>query len=132
MQGDLRDSAMRHNVKNKKLGRTTSHRLAMYRNQLASLIQHGRITTTLPKAKALRPIAEKLVTHGRKDTVAARRLVRKWVSDRDLVTRLFDDIAPRFTDRPGGYLRVVKLGHRKGDGAETAVLEFVDHEFGAD
>ncbi len=122
---------MRHNVKNKKLGRTSSHRRAMFRNQLASLIQHGRITTTLAKAKALRPIAEKLVTHGRKDTVAARRLVRKWISDRTLVQRLFDDIAPRFVDRPGGYLRVVKLGHRKGDGAETAVLEFVDYEFGA-
>jgi len=103
----------------------------MFRNQLASLIQHGRIKTTLSKAKALRPIAEKLVTHGRKDTVAARRLVRRWVADRGLVKRLFDDISPRFVDRPGGYLRIVKLGHRRGDGAEEAVLEFVDHEFDA-
>ena len=120
---------MRHNKKNKKLGRTSSHRRAMMRNQIASLIQHGRITTTLAKAKALRPVAEKLVTQGRRDTVAARRLVRKWVADRDLVGRLFDDIAPRFVDRPGGYLRIVKIGHRQGDAAEEAILEFVDYEF---
>lgn len=120
---------MRHNKRNKKLGRTSSHRRAMMRNQIASLIEHGRITTTLAKAKALRPVAEKLVTQGRRDTVAARRLVRKWVADRDLVGKLFDDIAPRFVDRPGGYLRIVKLGHRKGDAAEEAILEFVDYEF---
>lgn len=122
---------MRHNVKNKKLGRTSAHRRAMFRNQLASLIQHGRITTTLTKAKTLRPIAEKLITQGRSDTVAARRLVRRWISDRRLVQRLFDDISPRFVDRPGGYLRIVKLGHRRGDGAEQALLEFVDYEFEA-
>lgn len=120
---------MRHNKRNKKLGRTSSHRRAMMRNQIASLIEHGRITTTLAKAKALRPVAEKLVTQGRRDTVAARRLVRKWVADRALVGKLFDDIAPRFVDRPGGYLRIVKLGHRKGDAAEEAILEFVDYEF---
>ena len=120
---------MRHNKRNKKLGRTSSHRRAMMRNQIASLIEHGRITTTLAKAKALRPVAEKLVTQGRRDTVAARRLVRKWVADRDLVGKLFDDIAPRFVDRPGGYLRIVKLGHRQGDAAEEAILEFVDYEF---
>lgn len=120
---------MRHNKRNKKLGRTSSHRRAMMRNQIASLIEHGRIKTTLAKAKALRPVAEKLVTQGRRDTVAARRLVRKWVADRGLVGKLFDDIAPRFVDRPGGYLRIVKLGHRKGDAAEQAILEFVDYEF---
>lgn len=120
---------MRHNKRNKKLGRTSSHRRAMMRNQIASLIEHGRITTTLAKAKVLRPVAEKLVTQGRRDTVAARRLVRKWVADRDLVGKLFDDIAPRFVDRPGGYLRIVKIGHRQGDGAEEAILEFVDYEF---
>ena len=119
---------MRHNFRKKKLGRTSSHRRALFRNQLASLIEHERITTTLAKAKALRPVAEKLVTQGRRDTVHARRLVRRWVSDRRLVKRLFDEVAPRFTDRPGGYLRIVKLGPRHGDGAETAVLEFVDYE----
>ena len=122
---------MRHNKRNKKLGRTSSHRRAMMRNQISSLIQHGRIKTTLAKAKALRPVAEKLVTQGRRDTVAARRLVRKWVADRELVGKLFDDIAPRFVDRPGGYLRIVKLGHRQGDAAEQAILEFVDYEFEA-
>lgn len=120
---------MRHNKRNKKLGRTSAHRRAMMRNQLASLIEHGRIKTTLSKAKVLRPVAEKLVTQGTRDTVAARRLVRKWVADRQLVGKLFDDIAPRFVDRPGGYLRIVKLGHRQGDGAEQAILEFVDYEF---
>ncbi len=122
---------MRHNKRYKKLGRTSSHRRALLRNQVASLFQHGRIQTTLAKAKATRPVAEKLVTLGRQDTVHARRQVRRWISDRDLVKKLFDEISPRFTDRPGGYLRVIKLGPRRGDGAETAILEFVDYEFEA-
>jgi large subunit ribosomal protein L17 len=100
----------------------------MFRNQLASLIEHERITTTLAKAKELRPVAERVVTRGKQDTVHARRMVRRWVPDRDLVRKLFDDIAPRFEDRPGGYLRIVKLGPRKGDGAEQAILEFVDYD----
>ncbi|MEM1248043.1 MAG: 50S ribosomal protein L17 [Acidobacteriota bacterium] len=120
---------MRHRVKNKKLGRTSSHRRALFRNQLASLFQHERIETTLAKAKALRPIAEKLVTQGREDSVHSRRQVRRWVEDRTILSRLFDDIAPRFSDRPGGYLRIIKLGPRRGDGAERAILEFVDYEF---
>ena len=120
---------MRHRVKNKKLGRTSAHRKALFRNQLASLFLHERIETTLAKAKALRPIAEKVVTQGRNDSVQARRQVRRWIEDRKLIQRLFDDIAPRFADRPGGYLRIVKLGPRRGDGAETAILEFVDYEF---
>ena len=120
---------MRHRVKNKKLGRTSSHRRALFRNQLSSLFQHERIETTLAKAKALRPIAEKLVTQGREDSVHSRRLVRRWIEDRKVLSRLFDDISPRFTDRPGGYLRIVKLGPRRGDGAERAILEFVDYEF---
>ena len=122
---------MRHNKRYKKLGRTSSHRRAMLRNQVASLFEHGRIQTTLAKAKATRPVAEKLVTWGRQDSVHARRQVRRWIADRDLVKKLFDEIAPRFTDRPGGYLRVIKLGPRRGDGAETAILEFVDYEFEA-
>jgi len=119
---------MRHGVRGRKLGRTTAHRRAMFRNQLAALIEHGRIKTTLPKAKELRPVAEKLVTQGKKGTIEARRSVRKWVSERTLIQKLFDDIAPRFEDRPGGYLRIIKLGPRLGDNAEMAVIEFVDYD----
>lgn len=120
---------MRHNRKGRKLGRTTSHRLALFRNQLASLVEHQRITTTLMKAKELRPIAERLVTQGKNNTVHARRRVGRWIGNRDLIKKLFTEVAPRFSDRPGGYLRIIKLGPRSGDGAEMAVLEFVDHEF---
>lgn len=117
---------MRHNAFGRKLGRTTAHRLAMFRNQLASLVENERIVTTLPKAKELRPIAERVVTQGKRGTVHARRLVGRWIESRDLIKKLFDEIAPRFDARPGGYLRIVKLGPRQGDGAEMAVLEFVD------
>ena len=123
---------MRHGKAHRKLGRTTSHRTAMFRNQLHSLIEHGRIKTTLHKAKELRPIAERLVTRGREDTVHARRLVRRWLPDRSAVSKLFDDISPRFTDRPGGYTRIIKLGPRPGDAAEMAFLEWVDHEWDVD
>lgn len=119
---------MRHAKRHRKLGRTTAHRLALFRNQLSSLVIHGRIVTTLPKAKELRPVAERLVTRGKSDTVHDRRIVGRWVADRDLIKKLFTEIAPRFADRPGGYLRIVKLGPRHGDGAEMAVLEFVDYE----
>src|SRR3954468_11743227 len=126
---------MRHAVKGRKLGRTSSHREALFRNQLASLIENERIVTTLPKAKELRPIAEKVVTHGKAGTVSARRWVLRWMPNserqRSMVKKLFDEIAPRFSERPGGYLRIVKLGPRLGDGAEMAVLEFVDREGGA-
>ncbi len=118
---------MRHNMSNRKLGRVSEHRRALFRNQLKSLIAHERIITTLPKAKELRPIAEKVVTLGRRaDSVHARRLAARWLTDRDLVHRLFAEIGPRFVNRPGGYTRIVKLGPRRGDGAELAVLEFVD------
>jgi len=119
---------MRHNVRGRKLGRTTAHRTAMFRNQLASLVEHGRIVTTVAKAKEMRSIAERVVTRGRQNTVPARRWVRRWLPNRDHVSKVFDEIAPRYMDRPGGYTRVVKLGPRKGDGAEMAVLEFVDRE----
>src|SRR5437764_1201497 len=123
---------MRHGMKGRKLGRTTSHREALFRNQLASLIENERIVTTLPKAKELRPLAEKVITHGKQGTVAARRWVERWIPSsekrRTMVKKVFDEIAPRFTERPGGYLRIVKLGPRLGDGAEMAVLEFVDRE----
>ena len=117
---------MRHRVSGRKLGRTSSHRRAMFRNQLASLIEHERIRTTLHKAKELRPLAEKMVTQGKRDSLHARRLVRRWVDDRSLIRKLFDDIAPRFAERPGGYTRIIKLGPRLGDAAEMAILEFVE------
>ena len=119
---------MRHAQRGRKLGRTTAHRLAMFRNQLTSLVIHERIVTTLPKAKELRPIAEKLVTRSKGGTVADRREVARVISDRGHVKKLFDDIGPRFADRAGGYLRIVKLGPRQGDGAETAALQFVDYD----
>ena len=119
---------MRHLVRGRKLGRTTAHRRALFRNQLASLVQHERITTTLAKAKELQPIFEKCVTKGKKGSVHHRRLVRRWLPDRDDVKKLFDDIAPRMSDREGGYTRVLKLGPRKGDGAEMAIIELVDYD----
>jgi large subunit ribosomal protein L17 len=117
---------MRHNVSGRKLGRKSGHRLALFRNQIASLVASERIVTTLAKAKELRPIAERVVTQGKRGSVHARRLVGRWLPNRDLIKKLFDEIAPRFTERQGGYLRIVKLGSRQGDGAELAVLEFVD------
>ena len=121
---------MRHAVRGRKLGRTTAHRRALFRNQLAALVRHERITTTLPKAKELRPIFEKAVTQGKRGTLQARRRVRRWLPDRHLVQKLFDDIAPRFEDRNGGYARIMKMGPRKGDGAEMAIIELVDYEPG--
>lgn len=117
---------MRHGMHGRKLGRTSAHRKAMFRNQLASLIISEKIRTTLEKAKELRPVAEKMITQGRRDTVHARRLVREMVPNRTHVKKLFDEIAPRFADRPGGYTRITKLGPRKGDGAEMALLELVE------
>ena len=117
---------MRHNRQGRKLGRTSAHRTAMFRNQLAALVEHERIVTTLAKAKELRSVAERCVTRGREDDVANRRWVRRWLPDRAHVRKLFDEIAPRFVDRPGGYTRIVKLGPRDGDSAEMAVIEFVE------
>jgi large subunit ribosomal protein L17 len=117
---------MRHAVRHRKLGRTSSHRLAMLRNQLASLVTSERIVTTLPKAKELRPIAERVITQGKRGTVHARRMAQRWIADRTILKKLFDEIAPRLKDRDGGYLRIVKLGQRQGDAAEVAILEFVD------
>lgn len=117
---------MRHGMRHRKLGRVSSHREALFRNQLQSLVEKERIVTTLPKAKELRPIAEKVITRGKHGTLHDRRWVLRWVLSRDLVKKVFDVIAPRFTERPGGYLRIVKLGPRQGDGAEMAVLELVE------
>ena len=119
---------MRHNASGRKLGRTTAHRLALFRNQLSSLVAQERIITTISKAKELRPLAERVVTQGKRGTVHARRLVGRWIQNRELIKKLFDEIAPRFASRAGGYLRIVRLGSRQGDGAEMAVLEFVDFQ----
>jgi large subunit ribosomal protein L17 len=99
----------------------------MFRNQLTALFTHDRIITTLAKAKELRPLAERMVTLARNDTVAARRRVATMVQDKDVARRLFDEIAPRFADRPGGYTRIMRLGRRRGDNAELAIIEFVDY-----
>jgi len=116
---------MRHGMVNRKLGRTSAHRNALFRNQLASLIDKERIITTLPKAKELRPQVERLVTLARTDSVHNRRQAAR-VVDEAMVTKLFDTLGPRFADRPGGYTRIIKLGPRRGDAAEVAILEFVD------
>lgn len=121
---------MRHGMSYRKLGRTSGHRAAMFRNQLASIIEHERIVTTLPKAKELRPLIEKLVTLSREDSVHNRRNAARQVLDDAMVQKLFATIAPRFTDRPGGYTRIVKLGPRRGDGTEMAILEFIDYKLG--
>jgi large subunit ribosomal protein L17 len=110
---------------NRKLGRTSAHRNALFRNQLASLIDRERIITTLPKAKELRPQIERLITLARIDSVHNRRQAVR-VVDESMVTKLFENLGPRFTDRPGGYTRIIKLGPRRGDAAEIAIIEFVD------
>jgi large subunit ribosomal protein L17 len=100
----------------------------MFRNQLTALFTHERIVTTLAKAKELRPLAERMVTLAGTGTLPARRQILTMVSDKDVVRRLFDDIAPRFTERPGGYTRIMRLGRRRGDAAELAIIEFVDYD----
>jgi large subunit ribosomal protein L17 len=120
---------MQHNRAGRKLRRTTAHRLAMFSNQLASLMTYERIQTTVSKAKELRPLAERLITVAKNDGIAARRRVYRWIPDHGTVKRVFESIAPRFVDRPGGYTRILKLGPRRGDAAEAAILEFVDYKF---
>ncbi len=116
---------MRHRKRVKKLGRDREHRLALLRNQAISLLKHGKIKTTLAKAKATRSFVEKLITIGKEDNFNRRRLVRRYLVDRQMTNYLFDEIAPLFKDRPGGYTRIYRLGFRKGDGAEMAVLELI-------
>jgi large subunit ribosomal protein L17 len=121
---------MRHQMAHRKIGRTSAHRAALFRNQLASMIENERIVTTLVKAKELRPIVEKMVTLGKNDSVHSRRLAARSLPENDvLVRKLFEKVSPRFAQRPGGYTRIIKLGPRRGDGAEMAILEFVDFEF---
>jgi large subunit ribosomal protein L17 len=119
---------MRHNVGLRKLGRTSSHRMALLRNLTTSLFRHERLRTTLPKAKELRPFAERLITIARRDDLHARRQVLRHVTDKDVVKKLFDTLAPRFASRPGGYTRTLKLGPRNGDGADMAIVELVGSE----
>ena len=119
---------MRHRVKTVKLGRTSQHRDLMLANMAGSLIQHNRIKTTLAKAKALRPIAEKLVTLGKQGGLHSRRLaLSRLINNEDWVKKLFSDIAPRFKERNGGYTRILKLGMRNSDAAPMALIEWVDN-----
>jgi large subunit ribosomal protein L17 len=136
---------MRHLKRTAKLGRTSEHRNAMLANLVCSLIKHKRVTTTLAKAKAARPVAEKVVTLGKRDTLSARRAAatrlhtrgktiqltkdehRKWRDQEDVVRILFEEIAPAFKERSGGYTRIIKMGQRQGDAAQRAILEWVDY-----
>ena len=129
---------MRHRVGHRKLGRVTEHRIAMLRNQATALIQHEHIETTVPKAKELRPFVERLITIAKRGLAAgdangralhARRLVLRDIQNRDVVGKLFDTIAPRFAERPGGYTRILRLGYRRGDSAEVAQIELVGSEY---
>ena len=117
---------MRHGKKHNHLGRTTSHRRAMLANMATSLILHKRITTTLAKAKALRVYVEPILTKGKDDTTHSRRTVFSYLQDKDAVSILFRDIAPKIASRPGGYTRIIKLQHRMGDNADMAMIELVD------
>tara|TARA_Y100000590_G_scaffold465280_2_gene637135 strand:+ start:10416 stop:10898 length:483 start_codon:yes stop_codon:yes gene_type:complete len=125
---------MKHRIKQKKLNRTTSHRKAMLANMAASLVKHEQIVTTLPKAKTLRPFVEKLVTLGKQaaakpeSALAKRRQAISIMRDKEQVSKLFDVLAERYEDRPGGYLRIMKAGFRYGDAAPMAVIEFVDRD----
>ena len=119
---------MRHARTGKKLGRDSAHRKALYSNLTCSLIEHGRIRTTEAKAKAVKPFAEQMITLGRRGDVHARRQALAYLRSQDVVHKLFSDVGPRFTDRPGGYSRIVKLGPRAGDAAPMAYLELVDYQ----
>ena len=129
---------MRHNVAHRKLGRVTEHRLALLRNQAIALLRHERIETTLPKAKELRPFVERLITIAKRGVASAdangkalhaRRMVLAELPDREVVGKLFETIAPRFAERPGGYTRILRVGFRRGDSAEVAQIELVGSEY---
>jgi large subunit ribosomal protein L17 len=129
---------MRHRVAHRKLGRVTEHRISMLRNQATALIQHERIQTTVPRAKELRPFVERLITIARRSLgaaegsssgVTARRMVARDIADKDIVRKLFETIAPRFAERPGGYTRLLRVGYRRGDSAEVAQVELIGSEY---
>ena len=119
---------MRHLSSGRKLNRNSSHRIALARSQATALLRHGRIKTTLVKAKNLQPFVEKLITTARGGDLHARRLVLRDIHDKDVVRSLMDDIAPRFAERKGGYTRIYRLGARRGDGTQEALIELVDYE----
>lgn len=116
---------MRHRAKGRQLSRTSTHKKAMLRNMAASLFRHDAIVTTEAKAKELRPYAERLITLARRGDLHARRLVERRIQDREVLGRLFKEIGPRFAARPGGYTRILKMGHRPGDGADVARIELL-------
>ena len=122
---------MRHGVAGRKLGVTSTHRIAMFRNMAHALIKHEQITTTLPKAKELRPVAEKLITLGKKGGLANRRLAYAELRDDVIVAKLFGTLADRYKERAGGYCRVLRAGVRYGDAANMAVIEFIDRDVSA-
>jgi len=118
---------MRHNVSGRKLNRTPAHRRMLYRNLVTALFKHERITTTVPKAKEARVVAEKLITFAKRGDLHARRQAAKKLNEPEVLQKLFAEIGPRYADRPGGYTRILRLGNRKGDNAEVAILELVDN-----
>ena len=117
---------MRHKYSGRKFNRTSSHRAAMFKNMMASLIEHEEIKTTVPKAKELRGFVERLITISKVDTVAKRRIVFSRIRSKEAVAKLFNELGPRFKERPGGYLRVLKCGYRTGDKAPMAIVQLVD------
>jgi len=119
---------MRHLNAGRKLSRNTSHRRALLRNLVTSFLEHGRLMTTLPKAKEIRPLAEKMITLGKRDTLHARRQVQAYLLKEPIAKLVFTTIAPKFADRKGGYSRIIKLGNRKGDGADVAIIELLGSE----
>src|SRR5688572_5275617 len=116
---------MRHRNEGRKLSRNTSHRRALLRNLVTSLLEHGRLMTTLPKAKEVRPLAERMITLGKRDNLQARRMVHSYLLKDETARKVFTTIAPKFADRKGGYSRIIKLGNRKGDGADLAIIELL-------
>ena len=122
---------MRHKIAHRKLNRTAEHRKALIKNMLNSLIKHEQIETTLPKAKELRPIVEKLITLGKRGDLHARRQARAQLKEDQYVTKLFDILGPRYAERQGGYIRIMKAGFRYGDMAPMAIIEFVDRDVDA-
>ena len=119
---------MKHRIKGKKLNRTSSHRKALFKNMAQAIIKHEQIVTTLPKAKTMKPIVDKLITLGKKGSLHARRQAFSKLRDENMVTKLFGTLAPRYADRNGGYTRVLKAGYRYGDAAAMAVIELVDRD----
>ena len=117
---------MRHRKKGAKLGRDAAHRKAMLRNLATDLLKHERVTTTLAKAKAVRPVAERLVTLGKRDTLHARRHAARMIREEDVLSKVFNELAPRYAERPGGYTRIMRLDTRPGDRAQMAIIELVE------